>query len=147
MGSQRHGIPTADRPLLRYPQRTVTTLRRLLVLLALLLAGLPSVARAAELTLYVFDVGQGDAMLIVSPVGKTVLVDAGPPDAADKLARRLKELVHGPIDLMLMTHPHADHIGGLVQVIQALPVDRIITNGELYTTRTFEDFVDAIAAA
>jgi hypothetical protein len=82
----------------------VSLLRRLLLALLVLF---PLSAQAAELTLHVFDVGQGDAMLLVSPAGKTVLIDAGPPDAADKLAARLKELVHGPIDLMLMTHPHA----------------------------------------
>lgn len=85
--------------------------------LALLSAAL---AQAAELTVRFLDVGQGDAILIASPVGKTVLVDAGPPDHAQRLARRLKELVHGPLDLMVLTHPHADHLGGMKKALEAV---------------------------
>lgn len=97
------------------------TAPRLSVLVALLVAWLGSAAAfAADLTLHIFDVGQGDGMLILSPTGKTVLVDGGPPEARAKLAARIKELVHGPIDLMIMTHPHADHLGGLEAVLDAV---------------------------
>lgn len=107
---------------LRYPRGIVRALRRpLLPLLLLLLATLvPRAARAGDLVVRVLDVGQGDSIFIVSPVGKTVLVDAGPPEAARRLAARLKDLVKGPIDLLLMTHPHADHIGGMEGVVQEI---------------------------
>jgi beta-lactamase superfamily II metal-dependent hydrolase len=100
----------------------VTALRRLLILVALLsIASLPArSSAAAELTLHVFDVGQGDGMLIISPAGKTVLVDGGPPEASARIAARVKDLVHGPLDLMLMTHPHLDHLGGLAAVLDAV---------------------------
>jgi competence protein ComEC len=48
---------------------------------------------------------------------------------------------------MIATHPHADHIGGLVQVLQSFPVSKVVTNGELYTTSVYEQFLDAITAA
>ncbi len=59
---------------------------RLFSLLVLLLTALPGVAQPAAtpgkpLTVYFFDVGQGDSALIVSPSGKTVLIDGGPPEA------------------------------------------------------------------
>lgn len=121
---------------MRYPPSTVRTLRRSSIttlarrcaslrtrafafLTALLLAVFASgPALAAELTVHVLDVGQGDAIFIRSPAGKTVLVDAGRPESADRLTARLRELVPGQVDLVLMTHPHADHIGGMEAVLK-----------------------------
>ena len=95
-------------------------MQKLLWLLALVAASLfpaPPRALAApshpELRVYFFDVGQGDAELIVSPTGKTVLIDAGPPEAQRALAARLRQLLHAPLDLALLTHPHLDHLGGM----------------------------------
>ncbi|MFZ5468179.1 MAG: ComEC/Rec2 family competence protein [Myxococcota bacterium] len=77
-----------------------------------------------KLHLYFFDVGEGDACLLVSPTGRTVLVDAGPPQAGSHLAHRLPALTRGPIDLVLLTHPHDDHFGGLAQATSATGVSR-----------------------
>ncbi|PJH76609.1 MAG: MBL fold protein, partial [Anaerolineae bacterium CG_4_9_14_0_8_um_filter_58_9] len=51
------------------------------------------------------------------------------------------------IDLMVATHPHSDHIGGLVQVLTAIPVTKVITNGQMHTSSIYEHFLDAIAFA
>lgn len=90
---------------------------KLLLAIVLLLSG---AARAEELTVYFFDVGQGDAALIVSPAGKTVLIDGGPPSAGPALGARLKKIVDAPIDLVLLSHAHLDHLGGLAQAIRAV---------------------------
>ncbi|MGC4121034.1 MAG: MBL fold metallo-hydrolase [Myxococcales bacterium] len=107
---------------MRYPPATVRKLRRLVpTLLALLLVVLaPGAALAADLAVHVLDVGQGDAIFIRSPAGKTVLIDAGTPESSRRLVSRLHELVPGQLDLVLMTHPHADHIGGMEAVIRDL---------------------------
>ena len=49
--------------------------------------------------------------------------------------------------MIVATHPHSDHIGGLVEVLGAIPVSKVITNGEPHTTLTYERFLDAIATA
>jgi len=67
---------------------------------------------------YFFDVGQGDAALIVSPEGHTVLVDTGPASAANHLVNRLPELLTKPLDLVILTHPHNDHHGALEPVLK-----------------------------
>jgi competence protein ComEC len=59
----------------------------------------------------------------------------------------LKRLGIKRIDLMVATHPHEDHIGGLTQVLEAMPVSRVVTNGEAYTTVAYENFLDAILSS
>jgi competence protein ComEC len=63
-------------------------------------------------------VGQGDAALITSPTGKTVLIDGGPRAAGGELVSFLAQRGVGPLDLILLTHRHADHLGGLREVIE-----------------------------
>jgi beta-lactamase superfamily II metal-dependent hydrolase len=63
------------------------------------------------------DVGQGDAALVTSPAGKTVLIDGGLPEAGDTVAAVLDGHGIGMLDLVFLTHRHADHLGGLRAVI------------------------------
>lgn len=85
-------------------------------------AAAPSTARAAELALTFFDIGQGDAALIVSPTGKRILVDGGPPESGPRLLEALRRLRVDSIDLIVLSHPHMDHLGGLKDVVASLPV-------------------------
>lgn len=80
------------------------------------------------------DVGQGDAILIRSPEGRSALIDAGPGvDIVDVLRH------HGvdTLDLVVSSHPHADHLGGMRQVLEAIPVRYYMDNGQAYTTPTY----------
>ena len=107
--------------------------RRLLLVLAaaallldggLLLAGrLGAASLPEEDTAYFLDVGEGDCTLLVSG-GSTVLVDAGTPEGAPALVRELKSLA------VIATHPHADHIGGMEEVLRAFPVRSFYMSAE-----------------
>lgn len=81
-------------------------------------------AGAAELKLVFFSIGQGDAALIVSPTGKRVLIDGGPPEGTPALLAGLARYVPDQIDLIVLSHPHLDHLGGLKRVVDnpAVPV-------------------------
>ena len=68
------------------------------------------------------DVGQGDAALVTSPAGKTVLIDGGPAHGAPALTEFLAARVHGPLDLILLSHRHEDHLGGLPLVVRRIGV-------------------------
>ena len=108
-------------------------------------APVPAPATAGELTIRVLDVGQGDAMLLTHP-DVTLLIDTGRHDRSDvvPLLRR-----HGVerIDLVVITHPHADHIGQFDRVMQAFLVDEVWWSGSTSTSRTFERAVAALEAS
>jgi beta-lactamase superfamily II metal-dependent hydrolase len=89
----------------------------LAVMLAALAATSMPARAAGSLRLDFFDVGQGDAALVTSPSGKTVLIDGGPREAAVSLAAAVRARTSKPLDLVILTHRHADHLGGLATVI------------------------------
>ncbi|CAN5632897.1 DNA internalization-related competence protein ComEC/Rec2 [soil metagenome] len=89
---------------------------------------------SAALELHFLDVGQGDAIAIRTPANRWVLVDAGPrSDQYDAGDRRVLPFLraHGVrrLEAMVLTHPHADHIGGAAAVLRAMPVGRLIEPG------------------
>jgi competence protein ComEC len=81
----------------------------------------------AGLTVRVLDIGQGDSMLISSPGGATILIDGGPDDELD--AQLLVSYGVKRLDAVVATHPHADHIGGLPQVLARFPVGVFLEPG------------------
>jgi competence protein ComEC len=93
----------------------------------------------------IIDVGQGDSILVRASNGTTVLIDGG--EASSGVTGYLRSQNVQRIDLMIATHPNSDHIGGLVEVLGAIPVDEVATNGQEQTTLTFERFIDAITSA
>ena len=80
-----------------------------------------------SLEVVVIDVGQGDSILLVSPEGRTMLVDAGPQDSFKRIRKALD--AHGitSLDVVVATHPHADHIGSMAKVLDAYPVGTFVT--------------------
>jgi len=91
------------------------------------------------------NVGQGDSTLIQTPEGFVILIDGGEKDTG--IVSYLRTVGIKRIDLMIATHPHSDHIGGLVQVLGTFPVAKVVTNGQAHTTVTYENFLDGIATA
>lgn len=90
-----------------------------------------SYAEGDALTVVVIDVGQGDSILLISPEGKTMLVDAGPEDAFPAVDGALREHGVTSLDAVVATHPHADHIGAMAAVLDAYPVGAYYTNADL----------------
>jgi competence protein ComEC len=82
-------------------------------------------------TIDVLDVGQGDAILIRSPEGKTALIDAGP---SKDIVLTLRNLGVRSIDLVLVTHHHADHYGGMDDVIRAFKPKVFLATDSSHTT-------------
>ena len=89
-------------------------------------------ASGGELTIRVLDVGpvNGDSILISTPSGKTVLVDAGDTTRGKAVVEALKRNNIQQLDYFIATHPHPDHIGGAAEVFKAVKVLNVIDNGQ-----------------
>ncbi|MEK6282316.1 MAG: ComEC/Rec2 family competence protein [Acidobacteriota bacterium] len=92
----------------------------------------PPPASGGELRVHVLDVGpvNGDSILIVSPAGKTVLIDAGDTGKGKVVLEALKRYNIQQLDYFVATHPHPDHMGGADEVIKAIKVLNVIDNGQ-----------------
>ena len=92
----------------------------------------PPPASGGELTVRILDVGpvNGDSILIFSPAGKTVLIDAGDTTKGKAVVEALKRHNVQQIDYFIATHPHPDHIGGAAEVFKAVKVLNVIDNGQ-----------------
>jgi len=97
------------------------------------------------LKIHFIDVSQGDATLLQGP-DFTILIDAARHDRSD-VVPYLKSAGVKSIDLLIGTHPHADHIGQFPQVIETFLVGEVWLSGDTTTTRTFERAIDAIEAS
>lgn len=98
-------------------------------------------AHGGEVTVDMLDVGQGDAILIRTE-GHAALIDAGPRDANTE--EQLRALGIEALDLVIATHPHADHIGRMPQVLLDFDVGVYLDNGMTHTTKNYEKLMAAV---
>lgn len=98
-----------------------------------------------EMLVHFIDVGQGDSIFIQSPNGKTMLVDAGVKGAGDTVVAYLKNQGIQKLDYVVATHPDADHIGGLIAVLNAFSINQFIDSGKVHTSKTYEEMLSLIS--
>ncbi|NLL56986.1 MAG: DNA internalization-related competence protein ComEC/Rec2 [Firmicutes bacterium] len=106
----------------------------------------------SELEIVFLDVGQGDAIFIRTPQGHNILLDGGGKPAytgnIDETGRfvvvpflehrRIKKL-----DMVIVSHPHEDHYGGLFAVLEKFPVKRLVTTAEVPETKSYSEFLES----
>lgn len=96
---------------------------------------------------HIIDVGQGDGVLIQTGE-RAVLIDAGERDQGQTVCDYLRSAGVEKLDLVIATHPHADHIGGLAQVLEQLPTGEIlmpqIADDMVPTTSVFRRLLEAV---
>lgn len=105
------------------------------------------VAAAGLLEVWFLDVDQGDSTLARLPDGRWMLVDAASGDEADTVVAHLKSRGITRIDVLIATHPHEDHIGGMDDVVRAFDVGEVYMPRVSHTTRAFESLLVSIADA
>jgi beta-lactamase superfamily II metal-dependent hydrolase len=111
------------------------------VLFLLALIAGPLHALETPLEAHYIDVGQGDSILVQLPSGQTILIDGGTASAGYTVVAYLNRLGVSKIDHLIATHPHEDHIGGLITVLRAIPIDKVYMPRATHTTRTFENLL------
>ena len=97
----------------------------------------------SKLQIIYFDVGQADSTLIMNN-GKTVLIDGGNDSDGDNLVKYIKSQKISKIDTVIATHLHADHIGGLDDVIDSFNIETVYMPDTINTDKQVEEFLDAM---
>lgn len=100
----------------------------------------------AELEVIIFDVGQGDAALIKTPNQMHILIDAGmwtPGTNSGKtiLLPHLKAAGISKLDAVILSHPHADHIGGILDLLKGVEISRIYNSGYEYDSNLYRNYI------
>ncbi len=136
------------RPNLRFPAPIIF----LVMVLAALAAASMLHARSRDLRIYWIDVEGGASTLIVSPSGESLLVDTGFPGDrdTDRIVKAVKAAGLTKLNALIVTHYHADHVGGVPALAKLIPIDRFYDHGEsveMATKHGPEFFNGYIAAA
>ena len=114
--------------------------------LLLIPSGQMALAVGEQLEVSFIDVGQGDSILVEFPNGEAMLVDAGPTDQGHAVVRYLQSQHVSRIDILVATHPHEDHIGGMLDVMDAFRIGKIWDSGYNHGSATQEWFLQAVQA-
>lgn len=91
------------------------------------------------------DVGQGDGAFIVTPNNDVIVIDAGVDKDAHQMIEALEKYDFEDIDLMILTHPHADHIGGAATLLNTYNVKEVLMSSYKATSKTYNTMMDDAA--
>ncbi len=101
-------------------------------------------SKTNQLEVCFIDCGQGDAILIKTPVGEYMLVDGGKVEEGKNISDFLRSQGVEQLAVVVGTHPHSDHIGGLAEVIKTFPVQKVYLPRVTHNTAAFEALLNAI---
>lgn len=93
-----------------------------------------------KLSITFLDIGQGDATLIRTPKGQDIIIDGGPDNSLSKKLGAYLPFGDRDIEMMILSHPHSDHITGLIEVLKYYTVRELITTGVYCGTSECKEF-------
>ena len=100
---------------------------------------------SGNLKVYFLNVGQGDAEYIKTPGGKDILIDGGPDTSVLNELGKVMDFGDREINLVILTHPHADHLTGLLEVLKRYKIDEVWETGVEYPSATYESWKKEIS--
>ncbi|MDO8600152.1 MAG: MBL fold metallo-hydrolase [bacterium] len=92
------------------------------------------------LSVHFFDIGQGDAIFVEAPNGNQILVDGGPDNTVLAKLGETMPFWDRSIDVLVLSHPHADHLDGLVEVVKRYDVGVVIESGANHTIPEYAEW-------
>ena len=126
------------------PLRFLWTLIALALGLSCVREALPARHVQAAVQVEVIAVGHGDSILLKSAAGKSVLIDGGEAEAADTILAVLRSRGVCPLDMILLTHPHSDHAGGLAKIIDACGARLFMDSGHPHGSLVYARLLERI---
>ena len=124
------------------PTTEVTTVTSATEMIVIVPAPEPS--EYQELKVHFLDVGQGDSCFIELPNKGTMLIDAGESKFGDSIVTYIYGQGYDTLDYVVATHPHADHIGGMADVLNTFNIKNFYATSFTTTTQTYERMLDAV---
>ncbi len=97
-----------------------------------------------DIRVHYLDVGQADSIFIELGNGQTMLIDAGNPGDGGDIVSYIRNLQYSKLDYVVATHPHADHIGGMAEVLNSFTIGDMYMPRQPHTSKTFENLIDTI---
>lgn len=120
----------------------------LLLAMLLLLTGCQFTTQKAEplsgMEITYLDVGNADCEIIRMEDGTNIVIDAGTKDQSGNIIRTLKRKGIRKIDYLIATHPHADHIGGMEDIIDSAEIGTVVFPSVVHTSKTYENLLKKI---
>jgi competence protein ComEC len=101
-------------------------------------------ATPKTMKVHYIDVGQGDSIYIKAPNGEDIVIDGGNKGKGNAVVSYLKKQKVDDIEVLISTHPDADHIGGLDEVINAFKVENVYAPKVSNNTQAYKDFLNAV---
>lgn len=102
----------------------------MVILLVLVFGEIPHLKKL-DFKIHFLDVGQGDSALIEFPTGEVVLIDGGPDAVVVSKINKILGYFRREIDLVILTHPHADHLAGIINVLKSYDVKQVLYTGAI----------------
>lgn len=100
-------------------------------------------AQAGNLVVKVLDVGQSDAILVKAG-DQTMLIDSGDISTREQLLKQLQQAGVTRLDKVVITHPHADHLGGMPVLMEKYPIGMIYDSGQTTTTALYRTYMTEV---
>jgi len=97
-----------------------------------------------KLHVWFLNIGQGDSIFIKTPNNNQILIDGGPENAILEELNAVIPFFDKSIDLLILSHPHADHIDGLVEVLKKYQVKAVMFSGVNYENAMYDEFIQEV---
>ena len=94
--------------------------------------------------MYFLNIGQGDGMLVRTPDNHQILIDGGPDNKIIGELGAVLPFFDKSIDLVILSHPHADHMNGLIEVLKRYKVENVLLTGVNYNSSDYKEFLAEI---